>query len=138
MKRFVFAVLSVLLVMLVMEAAWFSYAIANVYQPAMGNLLSESVRVVPALLFYLGYPLAVVVLAVRPGDAVPNPKHAFGRGIVLGLAAYGAYQLTNLATITGWPDAIVLVDMGWGATLTSISALVSSMVLKRFFADSAT
>ncbi len=138
MKRFVYAVLSVLLVMLVMEAAWFSYAIANVYQPAMGELLSDSVRVIPALLFYLGYPIAVVVLAVRPGDEVASPKHAFGRGVVLGLAAYGAYQLTNLATITGWPDAIVLVDMAWGATLTSVSAAVGSTVLKRFFATGAT
>jgi len=78
----------------------------------------------------------VAFLAVRPLHAPVNVKHSFGRGVTLGLAAYGAYELTNLATITGWSARVTVVDIAWGAFLTSFGAAASAIVSLRIFANS--
>ena len=122
--------------MLVMEAAWFSFVVPRLYRPELGDLLTSDVKPVPAILFYLMYPIAVVILAVRPTDAVLSAKHSFGRGVVLGLAAYGAYELTNLATLDGWSELVTVVDMAWGAFLTSTAAVIATTVTQRIFATS--
>lgn len=43
-------------------------------------------------------------------------------GAILGLAAYGTYDITNLATLRNWPLAMSLVDMAWGTLLTALTA----------------
>jgi uncharacterized membrane protein len=40
------------------------------------------------------------------------------RGALFGLLAYATYDLTNLATIQGWPWEIAVVDMVWGTVIT--------------------
>jgi len=111
MKRFLLGFVSVLVTMLVVESVWFATVVDRVYRPELGDLLAADVRVLPAILFYLSYPIAVVILAIRPHDAVQKPLLAAGRGVVLGLAAYGAYELTNLATLAGWWHG---TDSDWG------------------------
>ena len=136
MSRFIVAFIAVLLTLLVMESVWFAVVVERLYRPELGALLTDDVRILPAVAFYLLYPACVVVLAVRPLHSPVNVLHSFGRGVTLGLAAYGAYELTNLATITGWSGLVALVDMAWGALLTSVGALVSAIVSLRVFANS--
>lgn len=138
MKRFLCAVGVVLGAMVVLETIWFSVVVEKLYRPELGDLLSDEVRIVPALLFYALYPVAVVILAVRPFDASKDAFASFGRGIVLGLAAYGAYELTNLATLEGWSELVTVVDLGWGCILTSVSACLGTAVTNRFFENSVT
>ena len=133
MKRFFCAIGIVLITMLLLESAWFAVVVEHLYRPELGELLADDVRIVPAILFYGLYPVAVVILAVRPFDESSDPLAAFGRGFVLGLAAYGAYELTNLATLEGWSELVTVVDLSWGCALTSVSALLSSILTKRLF-----
>lgn len=45
-------------------------------------------------------------------------------GALFGLVTYAAYDLTNLATLEGFPLRMVVVDMIWGMALcTGISAI---------------
>ena len=60
-----------------------------------------------------------MVLAVRPALGAGSVWVAIGYGAVLGLAAYGTYDMTNLSTLKGWPVRLSLVDMVWGTVLTS-------------------
>lgn len=136
MGRFIIAFLAVLLTMLVLEAVWFSVVVEKLYRPELGALLRAEVRILPAIAFYLLYPACVVILAVRPLESRISVMDSFGRGLTLGLAAYGAYELTNLATLTGWSTLVATVDMAWGAILTSVGAVVSAIVTQRFFANS--
>ncbi|MGO8654949.1 DUF2177 family protein, partial [Rhizobium ruizarguesonis] len=50
----------------------------------------------------------------------------------LGLAAYGTYDITNLATLRNWPLAMSLVDMAWGTLLTALTAAGGYLTV-RFF-----
>jgi uncharacterized membrane protein len=99
--RFGIAYVAVLIAIGVLDAVWLGVIIRDFYKREMGSLMAESFRVVPAALFYLLYPLAVVylVLMSRPAGWV----EAVLRSAVLGLAAYGAYDLTGLAIVRGWP-----------------------------------
>jgi len=138
MSRFFLSFGVVLLTMLALEVVWFSVVVEKLYRPELGALLRAEIRVLPAVAFYLLYPACVVVLAVRPLDTPIDALHSFGRGAMLGLAAYGAYELTNLATLVGWSGLVATVDMAWGAILTSVAATTATIVTQRFFANSRT
>ena len=133
MKQLFSAFVVVLTVMLVLETFWFAIVVERLYRPELGNLLTDDVRILPAVVFYLIYPLAVVILAVRPLDAMNSSIACLGRGFLLGFAAYGAYELTNLATLTGWSGLITVVDLAWGSFLTALAAFLSSVVINRLF-----
>jgi uncharacterized membrane protein len=75
-----------------------------------------------AFLFYLLYVVGIVVFAVLPGLREENWRTAAMLGALLGLVAYGTYDLTNLATLKGWPMTVTIVDMAWGVVLTAASA----------------
>lgn len=58
---------------------------------------------------------------------------AVAYGAVLGLAAYGIYDMTNLSTLRGWPLHLTIVDMIWGTFLTAVAS-ASGYATPRFLA----
>jgi uncharacterized membrane protein len=82
----------------------------------------------PWVVFYLAYVGAILYLAVSVSS---TKKHSALRGAVIGMAAYGAYNLTNYSIIIDWPLAITLQDWLWGTVLTAASALAGSAVWLR-------
>jgi len=47
---------------------------------------------------------------------------AVAGGALLGLIAYGTYDMTNLATLKDWSITVSIVDMAWGSFLTAAAA----------------
>jgi uncharacterized membrane protein len=77
-------------------------------------LLLDQLNIPAVIAFYAIYVAAIVVLAISPNLQSGSWKSALISGALFGLFAYGTYELTNLATLRGWPLAVVLVDMIWG------------------------
>ena len=50
---------------------------------------------------------------------------------LFGFLAYATYDLTNLATVEGWPIKITIIDLIWGTTLTSLTALSGWFIAKK-------
>jgi len=71
--RFVLAWGVVLLVVLGLDAFWLGLIAKDFYAREMGSLMSETVRAVPAILFYLLYPLAFVYLVLFRAPSGPRP-----------------------------------------------------------------
>ncbi len=117
------------LAFLILDGVWLSTAAATLYRPALGQLLSQRVHPLPALAFYLIYVAGIVGLAVAPALALTNPlaPAAFGAG--LGFVAYATYDLTNLATLAGWPAGLAILDMAWGTLATAIAALAGALAM---------
>ena len=109
-----------LLALVVLDGIWLGFLTKDLYRREMGTLMTDSVRVVPAILFYVLYPAALVYLTMLTAPA--GWAEAALRGAVLGLAAYGAYNLTNLAIIKDWPVSLTFVDLAWGLFVTAASA----------------
>jgi uncharacterized membrane protein len=106
-----------------LDLVWLGVVARGFYQRQLGYLMRPDVRWVPALLFYLLYVAALVVIVVAPSAE----KQSLGRAVVLGaffgLAAYAAYDLTSLALIKDYPLVAAVVDLAWG---TILSATVSA------------
>jgi len=109
-----------LLTILVLDGLWLGFVARDLYRRELGALMAESARVVPAVAFYLLFPAALVYLALF--NAPAGRGEAIARGAVLGLAAYGAYDLTNLAIVRGWPVGISLIDWAWGGVIGAAAA----------------
>lgn len=94
------------------------------YRQQLGGLLLERFNVGAALLFYAAYLFGVSVFVLFP--ALSTDKSgiigAIWRGAALGFTAYATYNLTNLATLKGWPRLLTVVDIAWGTVATASCA----------------
>ncbi len=119
-----------LVVFLGIDFVWLNYASTNVYRPRLGALLLDSPNIAIAALFYVLYAVAIVVLAVVPAHSHTSGWMALGLGMLLGAAAYGTYDITNLATIRGWSVTVTVIDIAWGMFLTGVAALAGYAILR--------
>lgn len=122
MRGWIFAYGGAAAAMLVLDGAWLSFAAKRLYRPLLGDMLADGFRLTPAALFYFLYVAGIVVLAVAPGLAAGKWTVALTRGLVLGMIAYGTYDLTNQATLRQWSGVVTLADMCWGTVLTGAAA----------------
>jgi uncharacterized membrane protein len=106
------------------DFVWLSTMNSRFYQPRLGSLLAEQPKLAVAAGFYLLYVIGVVALAVVPGLQEGAVLAALWRGALFGLLAYATYDLTNLATIQGWPWELAVVDMVWGTVLTGTVSVI--------------
>ncbi len=126
------AAVATLLSMGVLDAIWLSVMTTRLYRGAMPSLLLDKPNWAPAVGFYLLYAVGVVLLVVRPAlDGDWTIARVVGTGALLGLVAYGTYDLTNQATLRGWSTLVTVVDLTWGATLTAIVASVAVAAARR-------
>ena len=133
MKTFGIAYIAALVPFLAIDAIWLGAVARKFYQQQLGDLMLPSPNFAVAAVFYLFFAAAIVLLAVRPGLEAGSPWTAMGYGAVLGLAAYGTYEITNLPTLKNWPIPLSIVDMIWGAVITAIAS-VSGYAVTRHFA----
>jgi uncharacterized membrane protein len=119
-----------LLVLLALDAVWLGAVARGMYARELGHLLAPAVRWGAAALFYLLYVAGLLALVVAPGRAAPSAEVAW-RGALFGLVAYATYDLTNLATLAGWPLSVTIVDLAWGAAITCATALAGRALARR-------
>lgn len=122
MKPFLMSWGATAFVFLVIDAIWLGLIAASFYRRELGELMLDQPKLGIAALFYVGYTFAVVLLASAPAARSGSLSQALIYGAVLGLAAYGTYDITNYATLKNWPQTMVLVDMVWGTVLTAAAA----------------
>jgi len=112
-----------------LDALWILVLAKKFYAEHMGFLFSSQVNFVPIAFFYPIYSIGVLLLAVLPAINSNSWVEALWRGAVLGLMAYGAYDLTNHATIANWPLVMTLVDIAWGITVTALTSLIAYFII---------
>jgi uncharacterized membrane protein len=134
MLRFVLAYGGAAVGMLALDAIWLSTMAERLYRPQLGALLAEEFRAGPAVAFYAIYLFGVVYFSVAPALKIGGWRKAALNGALLGLVAYGTYDLTNQATLRNWPVLVTMLDLVWGAFLTAVSAASGYGVARRFSA----
>jgi len=128
--RYAVVYVAALATMVVLDFTWLGLIAAPLYRDALGPLMADPVNLPAAVVFYLVYALGLVVFAVRPADS-GGVARALGRGALFGFFAYATYDLTNLATLKGYPLSIALVDMAWGTVISAAAATVARGTLRR-------
>jgi uncharacterized membrane protein len=132
MKKFAFAYLGALLALIVLDGLWLGVLMGSTYKALLGSLMLDQPRWFAALLFYLLYPLGVAYFAVLPGLLSGRTGRALSNGALLGLIAYGTYDLSNWATLLGWPGSIVAMDMAWGVVISGACGVAGLLAARRW------
>ncbi|MGH6624472.1 MAG: DUF2177 family protein, partial [Burkholderiaceae bacterium] len=93
-----------------------------VYRSAIGHLMLDRPNFVAAAIFYAIYVVGVLVFAVMPSLQSGQWTDALLKGALFGFFCYLTYDMTNLATLKGWPVWIAALDTAWGTALTGTAA----------------
>ena len=114
---------------LIADAVFLGIVARGFYSQQLGSMMRNPINFPVAAIFYVMFSAAIVYLASMRGiDG--NWTHAALAGAILGFAAYGTYDITNLATLKDWPVIVSVADLVWGTTLTTAAAVVGWWVLK--------
>ena len=132
MKTAAIAYAGSFLTLLVLDAIWLGLVAGTFYRDQLGDLMLPQPHLGIAALFYLFFAVATVILAVMPAITAQSLLTALAYGAVLGLAAYGTYDITNLSTLKNWPLTMTLVDMAWGTAVTALSAAGGYLAVRSF------
>ena len=127
-RKTLFAYLGTLLAFLVLDGLWLGVFMGPTYKGLLGPLMLDQPNLLPAVLFYLLYVTGCVVFVVLPSSSW---RRAARLGALLGLVAYGTYDLSNWATLHGWSVGLSAMDMAWGTFLTAISCTVGHLCAHR-------
>lgn len=117
---------------LALDALWLGVVAQKLYQREFGPLLLEKPNMAAAAAFYALYLVGIVVFAVKPALEAGSWTRAAVYGALFGLIAYATYDLTNLATLKGFPIRVVAPDLIWGAFVTTVAALAGYAAASRF------
>jgi uncharacterized membrane protein len=122
MKTCVVAYFATLIVLVGVDAIWLSSMVDRLYRPAMGDMLTSDVRLIPAIAFYLIYAAGLAFLAVRRGLLSGSCNAAVLYGAVTGFTAYATYDLTNQSTLKNWSTSLTIADLCWGTFLSATAS----------------
>lgn len=131
MNRFLVAVIATVLCFSALDFIWLGTVAFDFYQSEIGPLLLESPNWNAGLSFYLMYMIGIFYFAVMPGVKARSALKGLANGALFGLMAYGTYDLTNMATLSGWSWTVVAVDMAWGAFATGLTGFVATLAANR-------
>ena len=130
MKHLFLAWAAMTATMLVVDLLWLGVLAKPLYQQGIGHLMAEQPRLGAAALFYALYPLGVLLFVL----VLPAHQGEWLRvawiGAAFGFFAYATYDLTNLATLRGWPWRLAAIDMAWGSLLTAVMSMAGLAVWK--------
>ncbi|MBJ2159860.1 DUF2177 family protein [Variovorax sp. IB41] len=118
------------IVLLVIDMLWLGVVAKNMYQQAMGDLMSPEPRLAFAAVFYLLYPIGLLVFAILPGIDAQSVTRAAVLGGLFGLFCYSTYDLTNLAVIRNWPLGLSFIDIAWGTLVSGVAAAAGALALR--------
>ncbi len=122
MTTFIVGYLLTAVVFFAVDLLWLGVLGRGIYQRYLGHLLGD-VNWGAALVFYLLFIVGIFIFAIMPAVDRGSARHAALMGALFGFFTYATYELTNLATLDGWPLGIVFIDIAWGVVLTGSVAL---------------
>ncbi|TAE34802.1 MAG: DUF2177 family protein [Alphaproteobacteria bacterium] len=105
------------------DAIWLLLIARKFYRKEMGGLLRDNPNMLCIVLFYVCYNAILVYMGVLPHlaahDIIPVIIHCG----LLGLLAYGTYDITNYALLRNWSLKMTIVDTLWGISISILSGL---------------
>ena len=107
------------------DILWLGIVAKDFYQKNLGYVFRPNVNWTAAVVFYCIFIIGILFFAVVPALEKGSWIRALIWGGLFGFFTYATYDLTNLATIKGWPLKVVVVDMIWGIILCSSVSVIS-------------
>jgi len=122
-----------LVIFLAIDMVWLTLIAKSLYAQHLGYLMAPKAKLIAAFIFYLLFVAGLQFFVLNPALAAGSWKTALFAGMFFGLVTYATYDLTNLATVKDWPVLITAIDLVWGSFVSGITALLSFLVIRKFF-----
>ena len=132
MKKLIILYVITILTFVIIDALWIGLVARPLYDQYMGQLLVTNIRWLPAIIFYLMFVFGLVVFVLKPAIKDKNFSLTLKRALLYGLVTYGTYDLTSYITIDGFSLMIVVTDILWGITLTTLTTMITYYIFMRF------
>jgi uncharacterized membrane protein len=130
MKTLFAGYIAALATLAILDAVWLGFVSREFYKARLGQLLLDQPNWPVAILFYLIHAAGIVAFALPPSLTWGAWTGAVLYGALFGFCVYAAYDLTNLATLRGWPLALSLVDLAWGTVVTAAACLGAFLAVR--------
>jgi uncharacterized membrane protein len=121
--KYVYLYILTFIVFLAIDFVWLNWIAKSLYSEKIGHLLAENPNLIAAGVFYLLFVAASLVLAVLPGYEAQSLTKTIMLGAIFGMITYATYDLTNLATLKEWPLSVTIIDIIWGTSLSTATAV---------------
>lgn len=122
MNRYIAAYAGTATVMVALDLLWLGVIAKPLYQQGIGHLMADQPLVPVAVLFYLLYAAGMVLFAVAPQGPPRGWTETLVMAALFGFIAYATYDLTNLATLKGWPWGLSVLNMASGTVVSTAAA----------------
>lgn len=124
--------LGTLIAFLGIDFVWLGLVMPEFYRTNIGHLMAEQVNFFAAGIFYLLFIAGLFIFAVLPSIRAGRIQRAATLGALLGLIAYGTYDLSNMATLTDWPLVVTVADMIWGTFLGAVTSVIGYSLVRKY------
>lgn len=129
-KSVIFSYLLTLVIFLAVDMLWLGVISKDLYHKYLGDFITDKVNWTAAIIFYLIFVVGISIFSIYPSVTKDSAFNAILMGALFGIFTYATYDLTNLATIKGWPLTIVFIDILWGAVLSAIVSFSGFHIVK--------
>ncbi len=119
-----------LVVFLIVDLVWLGFIAKNIYSKYLGDFMTDSINWTAAIIFYLIFVAGLFIFVIYPSVESNSILKVILLGALFGIITYATYDLTNLATLKGWPIQIVVIDIIWGSVLSTIVSVSGYYIVK--------
>jgi uncharacterized membrane protein len=121
------------IIFIFIDLLWLGLIAKSLYQRELGHLMKQNINFIVAIIFYLIFVIALSVFVIVPGIEGESIVKVILLGALFGFASYATYDLTNYATIEGFPLKMVIIDLIWGSSLGTLTSLLTFLIYKGVF-----
>ncbi len=122
-----------IIIFLTIDFIWLAAVAKNFYEAELGSLMKEKFNMVAAFIFYIIFIIGLSVFVIVPGIESQSLIKTIMLAALFGFVTYATYDLTNYATLEGFPLKIVLVDMTWGTFVATITSILTYLIYQGVF-----
>ena len=119
------------IVFLAIDALWLGVLAKDMYAAKLGPIIPLGFDLAAGSVFYIVYISGILYFSIYPALKSGGSRQAIRQGAILGALCYATYDLTNWATIEGWPVEVVIYDILWGAFITGFTAMIVVLLAGR-------
>lgn len=110
------------------DAVWLGLISKNLYATELKSLMTKDVKWGAAALFYAVFIAGLIYFVIAPALKADSMSSLALAGGFFGFVTYATYDLTNYATLKGFPLKITIIDLLWGTFVSGAVTLISYML----------
>ncbi|MEI8187594.1 MAG: DUF2177 family protein [Candidatus Saccharibacteria bacterium] len=118
---------------LLIDLTWLGLIASKFYKDNLNGLMSKKPIWSVAILFYAVFIFGLMYFVIVPALSTGSYKTLITRAAIFGFVTYATYDLTNLSTLKNWPKSLTVVDLIWGAVLSTLVSLIAFTIAKKIF-----